>query len=247
MNMRGAGDSEALCPLLYNAGLDGDVVAVLRDLAREVPGIAVVGFSLGASLALLALSRGAARVPAAVRSLVAVSPPLDLAACADALERPRNRIYQLYFMRNLRDAYRRLQRRRPDLYEAGRERGTRTIRQYDEAITAPYGGFGSAAEYYAASSAGPVLASVSRPALLLSAHDDPMVPADSVDRWPLPFPGRVRRETLSTGGHVGFVAPTAAPGRFWAAERAMAFLGEHTADGEASGVGAPVTDLGRIG
>jgi predicted alpha/beta-fold hydrolase len=27
----------------------------------------------------------------------------------------------------------------------------------------------------------------------------------------------------STGGHVGFVAPTIAPARFWAAERAMAF------------------------
>jgi hypothetical protein len=29
---------------------------------------------------------------------------------------------------------------------------------------------------------------------------------------------------LPTGGHVGFAAPTDAPGRFWAAERAMAFL-----------------------
>jgi predicted alpha/beta-fold hydrolase len=30
----------------------------------------------------------------------------------------------------------------------------------------------------------------------------------------------------STGGHVGFVAPTCAPGRFWAAERLMAFVSE---------------------
>jgi predicted alpha/beta-fold hydrolase len=29
---------------------------------------------------------------------------------------------------------------------------------------------------------------------------------------------------LRTGGHVGFVAPTSAPGRFWAAERVMEFL-----------------------
>jgi uncharacterized protein len=230
MNMRGAGDSEELCPLLYNAGLDCDVLAVLEDLAREVPRIAIVGFSLGASLSLLALARNAGRVPAAVRSLVAISPPLDLAACADALERPANRLYQRYFMGNLRDAYRRLQRRRPDLYEAARERGTRTIREYDEAITAPYGGFASADQYYSASSAGPVLARVGRPALLLSAGDDPMVPSDSVARWPLPESGRVARETLHTGGHVGFTAATSAPGRFWAAERAMAFLTEHATD-----------------
>jgi predicted alpha/beta-fold hydrolase len=35
---------------------------------------------------------------------------------------------------------------------------------------------------------------------------------------------------LPTGGHVGFLAPTAAPGGFWAAERAMAFLQRHVAD-----------------
>jgi predicted alpha/beta-fold hydrolase len=29
---------------------------------------------------------------------------------------------------------------------------------------------------------------------------------------------------LPTGGHVGFVARTRAPGRFWAAERVMDFL-----------------------
>jgi hypothetical protein len=243
MNMRGAGDSEALCPLLYNAGLDADVLAVFEDLAREAAQIAVAGFSLGASLSLLALGRGGARVPDAVRSLVAVSPPLDLAACADALERPSNRLYQRYFMGNLRGAYRRLQRRRPDLYEADRERGTTTIREYDEAITAPYGGFRSADEYYSASSAGPVLSRVSRPALLLSAWDDPMVPSESVARWPLPAAGQVERETLPTGGHVGFVAPTAAPGRFWAAERAMAFLGEHTTGGAATTIAAP--DLGH--
>lgn len=228
MNMRGAGDSEALCPLLYNAGMSADVLAVIDDLAQWVPRLAVVGFSLGASVALLALGRGDGRVHASLRALVAVSPPLDLAACADALGRTSNRLYQHYFMGSLRRAYQRLQRRRPDLYEAGRERSVRTVREYDEAITAPYGGYGSADEYYARSSAGPVLEHVSRPALVLSAWDDPLVPGNSVARWPLS--DSVRREMLPTGGHVGFVAPTAAPGSFWAAERAMTFIQAHVTD-----------------
>jgi predicted alpha/beta-fold hydrolase len=37
----------------------------------------------------------------------------------------------------------------------------------------------------------------------------------------------VTREMLPTGGHVGFAAPTAAPGRFWAAARALPFLDQH--------------------
>ncbi len=222
MNMRGAGDSARIYAGLYSAGLDRDLVAALRWVARTTPRVAVVGFSLGANLALLALGRDGARVPPEVRRVVAVSPPLDLAACADRLEQPANRIYQRYFMKNLREAYRWRQSLRPDLYEAGRERGPRTIWEWDEAITAPYGGYGSAAEYYARSSAGPHLLAVERPTLVLAAEDDPLIPAESVRRWPVS--DHVRREMTTTGGHVGFVAPTAAPGRFWAAERALAFL-----------------------
>jgi hypothetical protein len=126
-------------------------------------------------------------------------------------------------MRELRGAYRRLQLRSPTLYAPGRELGLRTVLEYDEAITAPYGGYSSAADYYSRSSAGPRLVALTHPALLLSAADDPMVPAESNARWALPASRRVLREVWPTGGHVGFVAPTAAPGHFWAAERVVSF------------------------
>jgi predicted alpha/beta-fold hydrolase len=226
MNMRGAGDSARVYAGLYNAGLDLDLLAALGAVAAETPAVGVVGFSLGANLALLALGRRAAHVPDAVFGAVAVSPPLDLARCAQRLEHPLNRSYQAYFMRNLRLAYRYRQRLRPDLYEAGRERTPRTIREWDQAITAPYGGYPSADEYYARSSAGPHLAAIRRPALVLAAHDDPLIPGDSVASWALPASGAVVREMPHTGGHVGFVGPSAAPGRFWAGERALAFLEE---------------------
>jgi len=224
MNMRGAGDSARICPRLYNAGLDTDLVAALGAVTRVAPRVAVVGFSLGANLSLLALGRCPSRLPAGLLGVVAVSPPLDLAACVAALERPVNRLYQSYFLRNLRLSYRWRQSLCPELYEAGRELPPRTIREWDEAITAPYGGYASADEYYARSSAGPYVSGLDRRVLILSAQDDPLVPAPSVSRWPLPASGMVRREITSTGGHVGFVAPSRAPGRFWAAERAMRFL-----------------------
>lgn len=224
LNMRGCGDSEALCPRLYNAGLDTDVLAVLDAVGRLVPRVAIVGFSLGASMSLLALGRRRERLPAAFTALAAVSPPLDLGACADALERPENRIYRRYFMRMLGEGYRRRQQRRPDLYAPERERGLHTVRAYDEAITAPYGGYRDAADYYTRASAGPWLSSIERRTLILAASDDPMIPAPSVARWPLPAVGSVRREMPPSGGHVGFVARSNAPGFFWAAERALDFL-----------------------
>jgi predicted alpha/beta-fold hydrolase len=231
INMRGAGDTADECARFYNAGLDTDVLAVLEALARVSPRVATVAFSLGANVSLLALGRRRERIPAAVRGIAAVSAPLDLSACADALARPANRLYQEYFMRGLRTAYRRKQRRYPELYEAGRERGTRTVRDFDDRITAPYGGYADAADYYARSSAGPWLAAIDRPVLLLAAADDPMIPTESVLRFALPPSGLVCRQIVPTGGHVGFVGPTRAPGRLWAAERALDFLGEAVSPG----------------
>jgi len=223
-NMRGCGDGEALCARLYNAGLDTDLLAVLRFAAGLVPRLAVVGFSLGGNLALLAAGRRRAELPAAVRRLAAVCTPLDLAECAGALERPANRIYQRYFMGSLLAGYRRRQARLPHLYEAGRERRARTVREFDDLITAPYGGYRDASEYYERSSSGPWLTAIDRPTLVMNAADDPMVPVASVLRWPLPGHGIVRREIAPTGGHVGFVGRTQAPGFFWAAERVVEFL-----------------------
>ena len=137
------------------------------------------------------MGRAGDRLPEALRAAAAVSPPLDLAACAAAIDAPANRLYQAYFMRSLRASYAERQRLLPDLYAPGSERGLTTIRAYDEAITAPYNGFADAADYYAQSSAGPHVASIRRPTLILAAEDDPMVPGPSVSRWPLPASGVV--------------------------------------------------------
>ena len=222
MNMRGCGEGEALCPLLYNAGLDTDLLAVVDELLRRVPRLAIVGFSLGANLALLMLGRRRTVLPPGLAAVAAVSPPIDLAACADAIEARENRLYERRFMRMLAQAYRRRNAARPDLFPAGLERGLRTVREFDDRITAPFGGYEDAAHYYAQSSAGPWLAAVDRPTLVLAAADDPMIPAASVERWPLS--PAVTREITSTGGHVGFVAPSRAPGWFWAADRALGFV-----------------------
>jgi hypothetical protein len=222
MNMRGSGDGEALCPLPYNAGLDTDLLAALSALASLAPRIGVVAFSLGANLALLMLGRRREHLPPALGGVAAICPPLDLSACADALEARGNGLYQHYFMQMLTESYRRRHRARPDLFAEGRERGLRTVREYDDRITAPFGGYESAAQYYERSSAGPWLASIDRPALVLAAHDDPMIPVPSVAGWTLS--PSVRREILPTGGHVGFVGRSQAPGWFWAPDRALAFL-----------------------
>lgn len=223
-NMRGSGASFEICPRLYNAGLEVDLLAVVREVASRTPRVALFGASLGANHVLLALGRSKGQLPDAVRAAVAVSPPVDLPQCSDSLHAPSNRIYMSRFVIDLNAAYARIQALNPGFYEAGREVGVRTVREFDERITAPYGGFASAGDYYSRSSSGPWLKEIDRPTLILAAEDDPIIPAGSVRQFALPGSGVVTCEFPETGGHVGFVARTRAPGRFWAAERALAFL-----------------------
>ena len=224
MNMRGCGDGLKICARLYHSGVTTDLLAILEWLASNTCEIAVCGFSLSANLTLLTLARHKNRIPRNVRGAVAICPPIDLAACADALARRRNRLYQYYYMRKLKESYRIRQSLRPDLYAPGLEGSPRTVREYDDAIVAPYGGFRDADDYYARSSAGPLLTQLECPVLMISPGNDPMIPIESVKRWPIS--SSVTAEVPRSGGHVGFVGRTRAPGSFWAAERALEFLGE---------------------
>lgn len=219
MNLRGAGPSEAVCAQLYNAGLAEDVLAVAQAVARQTTRVVLAGYSLGGNLVLLAASRDSAGLPDEVTGVAAVCAPVDLAACADRFDAPANLGYRAHFLAALRRQYRRRQRRLPQLYAPGLERGLRSIWEYDQVVTARYGGFADARDYYARSSSGPWLVRLARPALLLWAADDPLVPIEAVTHWPLG--PAAQREVESTGGHVGFLGRSRAPGLFWAADRVM--------------------------
>ncbi|MGH9462834.1 MAG: YheT family hydrolase [Vicinamibacteria bacterium] len=227
MNLRGCGDSLRLCPVLYNAGVSEDLLAVMHWASARVHRVALVGFSLGANLALLTLARHREDIPDPVAALVAVSPPVELAEAADALDRPSNYIYQRYFLTRLRASYRRRQRLRPDLYRPELEKNCRSLWEYDERITAHYAGYRGARDYYQQSSAGPHLSDIDRPVLILSACDDPLIPTQSLTRWSLP--PQVRLELTETGGHVGFLGRSLARGSFWAADRTVSFVRERFA------------------
>jgi predicted alpha/beta-fold hydrolase len=146
----------------------------------------------------------------AVKAAVAVSSPVDLASCALLLdENPRNKFYLKRFLDTLKAKTLAKGRRFPELRDrlCGRDgvNAVRTIREFDNRITAPVHGFANAEDYWAKASALPHLAQIQIPSLLLSAKDDPLLGADS-------FPEDIARrspsfhlEAPSHGGHVGFL------------------------------------------
>ena len=87
-------------PRAYHSGDFEEIGWILRRL-RERAGAPViaVGISLGGTM----LLNAALAEPGVLDGLVCTSSPLDLAACSRQIERPRNRIYQRWLLRRLRD------------------------------------------------------------------------------------------------------------------------------------------------
>lgn len=231
-NFRSRSGEPNRCARSYHAGATEDLALALSVLSRGHPGLPIgaVGFSLGGNALLKLLAEreasGLAHVP--LRAAVAVSVPFDLALAAANLEVGAGRWYGRFFLHSLRAAVRARAERHPGALDLEAALRARTLREFDDAVTAPLHGFRDAAHYYASCSSGPLLGSVRTPTLLVHAMDDPLAPGGTVPREAARENPFLSAEVSRHGGHVGFVARRE-PGRsrFWAEERATHFIAEH--------------------
>lgn len=224
MNVRGCGDSETRCATLYNSGLSADVAAALRWLQSlpGVDGVALAGFSMGGNLVLKCAGELGGSYPD-LCAVVAVSPCLDLAACADALHRPVNYFYERRFLRGLEARLRRHAARFPGRYPLERLAGIASVREFDDRFTAPFTGYRDAEDYYARASASVVLKGIGVPTLLLHAEDDPFIVITPASRRALAANPAISFQPSAHGGHCAFIAPRRPGPVHWAESAAVAF------------------------
>lgn len=227
LNQRNCGGTERLCPGLYHSGLTHDPHYVIDELVEvdRVPRIFVVGYSLGGNLALKLAGELGRDAPRELEAVCAVSPTMDLERCVRALERPANRIYEWNFVRSLKARLRRKAALFPGSFDLARLPAVRTVRQFDEAFTAPHHGFAGASDYYHRASAARVIDRVAISTLIISASDDPFVPPAQFDEPQVAGNPRVTTRITKWGGHCGFVAE-ASNGwdGYWAEQVAVTFM-----------------------
>ncbi len=228
MNLRGAGESLGRAAGITHSGLTDDIRACVRWLTERYPRVGMVGFSLGGQLLLRTAGEWGDAPPPEVRAVVSISAPIDLERCSVFSERAAASVYRWFIVARLRLRYRNLQGALPIEFDAGRMRGVRTIRDFDEALIAPLHGFRDAMHYYRSASASSLLRGMRVPTVIVHAEDDPLVPIEPVHDALATASKRVRFVITSHGGHVGFLAANPAPGdldRFWAESRAADFVG----------------------
>ncbi|MFL6230703.1 MAG: YheT family hydrolase [Pyrinomonadaceae bacterium] len=226
MNIRTCGGTEHLAPTLYHSGMTQDISAVVRELSEHdgFDELYLAGFSLGGNQSLKFAGESGDDAPRALCGVCAVSPSLDLSACAAAISRRSNALYNQSFVLSLKRRMRRAARLYPERYDARRLKQVSTVREFDEIYTAPHGGFRDADDYYARSSALQFVPSIRVPTLVIHADDDPFVPFDSFRHPSLRENPQVVFLAPRHGGHVGFVADAPhGEDRFWAENRIVQF------------------------
>lgn len=212
----------------YHSGETSDLGWVIERLCAQDPQavIVCVGMSLGGNVLLKYLGEQGDGAPGAVKAAVAVSAPFDLAASARAFEAGfLNRFYGRRLVRSLKRKTLVKLRRYPDLVDRQRLAAVRTIREFDEVVTAPVHGFADAQAYWASTSCRQFLTGIRRPTLLINSTDDPLVPDLDPIRRDLADHPHVAAAFQQAGGHLGFIGGPH-PGRpaAWAERAALSFL-----------------------
>ena len=229
MNVRTCGGTEALAETLYHSGMSQDIGEVVHALASEehLSRIALAGFSMGGNQVLKLAGEWGLGAPGEVQAIAAVSPAMDLAASAEALHRPVNRLYELRFLLSLRSRLRRKAALAPGRFPV-KKWWWRSIEEFDDCVTAPLSGFRDAQDYYARASASRVIGRIAIPTLVLHAADDPFIRVLPQTRERLTANPCVRFVETEHGGHCGFLAQPADgyDGR-WAERTVINFFREH--------------------
>ena len=203
LNLRDHGPSHGLNRGLFYVTLLGEVLAATRQAAALSAGdpFYILGASLGGNFALrLALAHAADPIDG-LAGVIAINPALNPSRSTDLLD--THAWIRLYFRRRWLDSLRTKQRLFPDLYDFAPVEKLPTIRAMTEWMLEKYSPYPDAESYFAAYAIAPDrLAGLTTPVTIVTAADDPIIPAD--DFYRLPAHPLLNVHVLPTGGHVGY-------------------------------------------
>jgi uncharacterized protein len=197
VNLRGCGSGKGLSKLPYSAGNSDDILKVLQALKEETPRseIFVIGFSLGANIALKLAGELGPDAEKLVKTFIAICPPFDLEHTVRLIERKKHRFYHRYYLNRIfKQSTPWTSQKFQSLYE------------FDDKITGPSWGFTGASDYYQNCSSKHFLSRICVTSHILSAEDDPFVSIEELKN--ISISNHVHLWTTKYGSHMGFLGRT---------------------------------------
>lgn len=225
VNVRNCGGTVHLTPTLYHSGLTADWHALLRELIERdgLSKVFFIGFSMGGNQALKFAGELADAAPRQLRGVVAISPPVSLEACARAIMRADNFIYESRFIMSLRRTMHAKDKHFPGAFDLSQYRRIRHLWDWDEAYQ-HHNGFAGAQGYYDHASSLPYIPRIQVPTAIITAQDDPFIPYASFLDQRIADNPNVMLVAPAHGGHVAFCGQRQPDeDRGWAEARAVEF------------------------
>jgi predicted alpha/beta-fold hydrolase len=206
LDLRGCGAGIGLARHPLHAGRSEDAAAALDFVHRLCPEspIHLIGFSMGGNIVLKLAGELAENAPSYLASVVAASPPIDLAQCTREIQRGVNRIYDRAFVKALIKHIAVRNSLVPDAHSRPLLPRPRRLMDFDSLFTAPLSGFADVHDYYARASSGPLLRNISIPTLIIAAASDPIVPVACFEQTT--YSSTTQLIIAPCGGHLGFIA-----------------------------------------
>jgi predicted alpha/beta-fold hydrolase len=226
-NMRSCGGTENLALSNYHSGQTSDLLHVVKE-RRRISGLPIflVGFSLGGNVVLKLTGELGDQAQGLIAATCAVSTPIDLKACAIALGKPENAIYERRFLSRLRERVRLRHRQAPEIYSLEHLKKVKKIYDFDDLYTGPLFGFGNADNYYETQSSSRFIDNIRIPTLVVQAKDDPLIPFSVYDHAAFRENPCLKLIAVEHGGHLGFISRHRP--RFWLDGLVTAWLLEQT-------------------
>jgi predicted alpha/beta-fold hydrolase len=227
-HFRGCSGEPNRLPRAYHSG-DSEEVGWAMKRIRERAGAApvhAIGISLGGNALAKWLGEEGEAARAFVDDAAIVSAPFDLMAAGEALGKGFALVYARHFLQSLKRISLAKLEKFPGIYDGGAVRRARTLRDFDNVVTAPVHGFRDTDDYWTRGSSKPFLRSIRVPTLLINARDDPFLPETALPTE-REVAAAVKLEFPRHGGHVGFVSGPFPGNIDWLPERILHFFEKH--------------------
>jgi predicted alpha/beta-fold hydrolase len=205
-NYRGCSGEINRLPRFYHSGATEDLDTIITHALKRNPAyhISLIGFSLGGNLILKFMGERGSKLRTEITGALAISVPLDLAACCQVIDMPSRTVYAQRFLRSLLKKVKDKEAKIPGSMPIQDLGKIKSLRSFDDYITGPLHGFRDAADYYQQCSAIGFLQDIAVPTYIVNAINDPFLAPSC-----LPAPDRFSNTNLHLlypkhGGHVGF-------------------------------------------
>ena len=192
--------------IFYHAGVTWDLETVISHAEKQnrYREIALVGFSLGASLTLRYLGEQGSAAKGRISKAAAISVPVDLVASSRQINEGPGWMYGKAFLIEFKRKLRAKAKLMPGEFDLSGVDEIETMREFDNRFTAPIHGYKGWEDFYIHTGCKAHLPEIKLPTLVLNSADDPIIADTYFPTREALESGYLHLEITDKGGHVGF-------------------------------------------